>query len=55
MGLLAAMALMRTERREDIAALLEDVWRGLIVLEQRAAGDVPPNEVLLLVQDEGVS
>lgn len=49
-GLLAAMALMHEEQRRDVAALLEEAWCGLVALERRAGGEVPPSEVLLLVR-----
>jgi len=50
MALLAAAALSQTMNREDVATHLLEALRGLAALRERAAGDVLPNEVLILVK-----
>jgi len=50
LALVTAAALMLELNRNDVAGHLLESVRGLVALRQRAAGDLTPNEVLILVR-----
>lgn len=50
LALVTMAALVLESRRDDVAAHLLEAARGLAALRERAAGNLPPNEVLVLVR-----
>jgi hypothetical protein len=50
LALVTAAALMLEQNRPDVAGHLLEAVRGLVALRERAAGDLTPNEVLILVR-----